>query len=1047
MNNKHFLLPMISLVACTATASADANQAPTTATCHPTVYVTSATAQTARRNMREHAWARKVADNITSEARWWLNKPDDWILKQVPGPGACYAYGFSGCPICGGSLGIWASAKAAFEDPGHVLCSNGHRLPDKDHPDSGTGYRGKDGRVHYFVGSYNAWVMERLTFGGLNSLSNAYFITGDETYARKAAMLLDAIANVYPDCDIGSWDYPEEHNTGRFHRPQYQVARVLIYYVGDYDMLYNSPALDEPSIRKGMTRRQNIEENLLRNGGKYCMDQSQRGALHNGEADYLRGVLAVGVCLGIDEWVRWPVKGPFGIMSMLENNLGRDGTYYEAASGYSDHARHLYVTFAEPLLNYRGPVFPNGFNLYQHPKFAGYMRLHNLKTNVTGLPAVYGDQAPMARGFKQTDRPFDRSDYMCLEHLYSAATTGAEREELAGLLLWMAEGNVDKVRQSPLDPVWLLCHAENVTKPARNEAPELAGRIVKPDFLGQKGLAFLRCGEAPEAQAALLRFGPSLNHGHFDDLALSYYAKGYDMTYHLGYALGSAHVYVGLAKQTAGHNTVVVNERSQGGDGQANGTGGSLTMFADLPTAKVAQASCPLPYRGQNIDVYDRCVALISDPTTTHTYLVDVFRVGGGKQHDYSFHGLGDSARFGGLNLGAAEKGSVAGPDISWGDKILVDGDIEGYPGKFYWNAPPGNGYGFMVKPQRAEPKSAWSADWAIGTSGTRMRLNMPAGVADEVITAVGPGITKTLPQARFILARRKGENLRSEFIAAIEPHEGSPLVESVERLQVTNPGTTFPAVALLVHLKNKTDDLIYSAPDTESREAGGFTIGARFAHMRLKDGKPAALAMSGARAFRGKGTNIQTPASGWSGTINTIEPGAGIITCAAALPADGSLRGKTIVFSNPGYSRSSAYRIKNVEKQAAGSRILLNETCILGKGIADETSGSHTIVSSIIHEYAKPLWRNGDTRFFQGKRVQGESGASTHVRSAVTSLTLELDVDDPTVFRKGEAFYYHDLQPGDTFTVDNSVSVTNLDSSNPIVNADVGMKAISGSE
>ena len=41
---------------------------------------------------------------------------------------------------------------------------NGHVLPDDDHPDEGEGYTGPDGRIHYFVGSYNAWVTETLQF-------------------------------------------------------------------------------------------------------------------------------------------------------------------------------------------------------------------------------------------------------------------------------------------------------------------------------------------------------------------------------------------------------------------------------------------------------------------------------------------------------------------------------------------------------------------------------------------------------------------------------------------------------------------------------------------------------------------------------------------------------------------------------------------------------------------------------------------------------------------------------------------------------------------
>ena len=277
-----------------------------------------------------------------------------------PAAGACFAYGFTGCPICGTSWGTWGGAHASFDQPGHVTCAHGHTLPDAEHPDPGTGYVGKDKRIHYFVGSYNAWAVETLTFKAADNLAYAYTLTGDERLRRQGRLILDALAAIYPGCDKGSWDYPSHPPSGRFNRPWYQVARVLVHYVDQYDQIFASPSLDAPSLKPGLTRRQNIETNLLQNGAAYCYAQSQAGGLHNGEADYVRGALAVGACLGMPEYVRWAVDGPFGIYSMLENNLDRDGQYFETSTLYAGHSRGLYLTFADPLLNYRGSAYPAG---------------------------------------------------------------------------------------------------------------------------------------------------------------------------------------------------------------------------------------------------------------------------------------------------------------------------------------------------------------------------------------------------------------------------------------------------------------------------------------------------------------------------------------------------------------------------------------------------------------------------------------------------------------------------------------------------------------
>ena len=555
----------------------------------------------------------------------------------MPGAGACFAYGFTGCPICGANWGTWGGACASFDNPGRVKCAKGHTLPDAEHADPGTGYIGKDKRVHYFVGSYNAWAVETLTFKAADNLAYAYTLTGDERYAAKASLILDALASIYPACNKGSWDYPSRPPSGRFNRPWYQVARVLVHYVDQYDQLCASPSLDAPSLAPGLTRRQNIETNLLRNGAAYCYAQSRAGGLHNGEADYVRGSLAVGVCLGIPEYVRWAVDGPFGIYSMVENNLDRDGQYFETSTLYASHARELYLTFADPLLNYRGSAYPQGVNLYQHPKFRRLLQLLNSSLNCNGHLPRFGDSGPDPLRIAPPSRPFDAADYSSLERLYARTADSAAQRQLAALLNWLAEGDADRTRAErsaaqrlPGSAVpwvgnrdverayadleerrWLLFHARPLPEATEPPPAEYLRQLSGCGLFGQKGIGILRQGAGPTAQALLLRFGPSLNHGHQDDLNLNFFARGYELTYDLGYGLGSTHTQVGWSRQSASHNLVVVNERSQGQD--ATGSGGSLHLLADLPTLKLIEASSESSYAGQGVKLYRRTLALVDD--------------------------------------------------------------------------------------------------------------------------------------------------------------------------------------------------------------------------------------------------------------------------------------------------------------------------------------------------------------------------------------------------------------------------------------------------
>jgi len=1031
------LCGLSALCAVSASSAAPANDR--SATPHPTVYLTREDIQLAKTNIARFPWARETADSIQHQADSWLAKPDDWFLHNMPAAGACFAYGFTGCPICGANWGTWGGAQASFDQPGRVTCAKGHTLPDAEHPDAGTGYVGQDKRIHYFVGSYNAWVVETLTSKAADNLAYAYTLTGDERYAAKASLILDALAAIYPACDKGSWDYPSHPPSGRFDRPWYQVARVLVHYVDQYDQIFGSAALDTPSLKPGLTRRENIETNLLRNGAAYCYKESQAGGLNNGEADYVRGSLAVGVCLDLPEYVRWAVDGPYGIYSMLENNLDRDGQYFETSTLYASHARSLYLTFADPLFNYRGSAYPQGVNLYQHPKFRRYLQLLDSSLNCAGHLPRFGDSGPDAVRVVPPARPFDASDYSALERLYARTADPAGQQKLAALLSWLADGDArstraDRAAAQPSrsasvpwlanrdtersyaafeEKRWLLFHARPLPEAQAPLPAEFLRQLTGCSLFGQKGVGILRQGSGPTAQALLLRFGPSLNHGHRDDLNINFFARGYELTYDLGYGLGSTHTQVGWSRQTASHNLVVVNERSQGEGG--GGSGGSLHLFADLPGLKLIEASSESSYAGQGVTLYRRTLALVGDQSGG--YALDLFRVKGGSQHDYLFHTLTDHAELTGVSLGAEELGSLAGTNICWGAQQLNDGDIAGHPNQPYWTPPPGNGYGFLTKPRHGQAAGGWSAQWAVdATNG--VRLFMAAQPGTEVITALAPGIYPKLPKARYVIARRKGPDLESQFAAVIEPNDGTSLIGKVEQLEIAGPAGGIPPVALSIVKRDSTTDLVYSSADTSARRVGDFTFAGRFIHAQIKEGKLLSLSLVGAKQFQGLGWRVQPERDSWEGPVSAIDYESNVITTLARLPADGSLSGQVIVFDNPHYSRTTAYRIVRVEAAAGKTRIHLDGTLLLGKGVVGTVKDAQTLTSLIPHEYARTVVSRDGSGFFQGKRIRTDTGASAEIVSVRSGKPMSLTVQSTEGFHAGDVFHYDDVQPGDHFTI-----------------------------
>jgi hypothetical protein len=897
------------------------------------------------------------------------------------------------------------------------------------------------------VGSYNAWVVETLTFKALENLVYAYSLTGDERYASKASVILDALGAIYPACHKGAWDYPSTPPSGRLNRPWYQASRVLIHYVDQYDQLFNSPSLDLPSVVSGLTRRHNIEKNLLLDGGAYCFEKSKAGSLHNGEADYERGTLAVGVCLGIPEYVRWAAEGPYGVRSLLGNDIDRDGGYYETTPMYADHTRELDFTFAEPLLNYRGSAYPSGLDIYRDPKFQLFLLPHNLPTKAAGHLPRFGDAPPDLKKRKILEGPFDRSDYDFLEKLYGRTTDASLKQEAAALLNWLAPGDIDAKRKlqstgdlsgltipdrrisagfsmyrEPGDDLgggftermWVLFHAGEPPKTDGRLPAKWQRRILGSDFMGQKGIAILRAGEGESSEGLFLRYGPSLNHGHYDDLNINYIARGYEMTYDLGYGRSAAtQTQSNWARQTASHNVVVVDEASQIESGE---TGGSLEGFVESPLVRAAEASSNLCYAKQGVCLYRRLAALIGEGEDI--YLLDIFRVRGGRQHDYVFHALSDDFRIDGVSLGPEEPGSLAGPDINWSAAQLADGDIAGHPNDWNWLAPPGNGYGFLAKPRRGQPASSWDAEWALDPQ-SRLRLVMAATPGTEVIEARANGLYPHYPKSRYVLARRRGENLASEFIAAIEPYGAAPKVLSIERLPLDPPEGQIAPVGVKVTRRDGVVDYVFSAADDIIRRTqDGITVAGRFVHARITEGRLEGLTLAGVKEFSAFGKTFKPEAAAWRGKIAAVDVEKNMVTTSAALPADGSLDGAAIYFSNPSYTRNTAYRIVKVEKAGAGSRVHLHASVGLGFGRVEAVLDSRTLTSSIPHEYANSVRRANGSGFFNGKRMRGATGAATKIVSVRYGIPMTLTVESSSGFKPGDIFYYDDIQPGDSFDI-----------------------------
>jgi hypothetical protein len=973
---------------------------------HPTVYLSKQDIVRARENRDRYPWAETAAKDLLAEADKWAGMSDDQLVKLIPPAKSCYAYGFSGCPVCGGKLAAWwgQGGVASLDDPAHIKCDNGHRLPDEAHPDAGEGWTDKDGKKFYFVGTYNSFVIDTLTTA-TTKLCLAYALSGEEKYALKAALILDHLARIYPTSETGSWDYPSTPPSGRFNRPWYQVARTLVFYANQYDILMMGEALKQPSSSPGMTRRENIEKNLLLNGAAYCYRQSViHPALHNGQADYIRGPMAVGVAMGIPQYIAWGADGPYSVRVMIQNNVDRDGQYYETSSLYSNHARALYMDMAEILQRYTDAAHPDGIHLWRDPAFVSFNLLPRTRMDCAGLSPNLGDDAPNLKR-APTTRAADSYDLMMLERLRAMNRDPELAKKLDRTLVAASFGRVDEARSAHKDSDWLLFHAAAVPEEtASTDATPLVHpltniAVTKSDLLSQKGLAILRAGDGPDARAATLRFGPTLNHGHLDEMNLNLYARGYEMSYDLGYNLGSTHTQVGWAHTTASHNLVLVDETPQLRSGRA---GGTVERFLSRPGVSMVQTNDPACYQGQGVTRYARMVAMI-DASPKLSYLVDIFHVEGGKKHDYIFHALSSDISTEGLKLGEAQAGSLAGKDIHWGDRIGVDGDVIGMPNKPYWNPPPGNGFGFLMNPRSAKTSDAWSATWTIDKKeSARLRLTMLPIKDADVVTCEAPGLYPTMPKSAYVLARRNGEKLRSTFTSVIEPFGEQRAIRSITPLG----GDGESVVAMKIELVDGSIHYVMwsEQPGKWSWKDGGRTI-----------------AFEGGFALqRSDGSRCEVPAANeMIGTIERVDYEACILYTKARLAEGNALSGQFLFVGNPAYAQDSAYRIDHVATDGDLTAIHLAPTRLtLGRGHLEVAPTDGKVLANIVPlEYAKSVGGKA-SGFFRGKRVTNGDGSAEGRIEQVAGDGLTITLDRPAGFAAGDDVVIYDVSAGDSLRV-----------------------------
>lgn len=423
---------------------------------------TDAKVAAARENIEKYSWAKALKDQAVAQADkyialgnefWWnivstQNVPRSFAVNQEYGCPICgkVIYTTNGsypwimdpvkapwkleCPVCStkfptndfeayykGGLDVNGNfdpvkAKAHNDE----LIANGGKgnlvnvlYPDKPENwgvDDGYGFidNANGGKKYTFIAYYNHWGLWYNVAGvgiiqsALDSLRDAYLYTGDEKYARTGTILLDRIADIYPDMDLSKFNWNDgflnSHGGTGLGKVLGSIWETVLVpsFIRAYDAFY--PGMDDqetisflsaksaqyklenPKTTAAAIRR-NIEDNIVRQvvpGVKNCQLEGNTG-MH--QSCVALAAVVLNTFPETKDWLDFDFKegellsGPRrvtggDILPILVNEVDRDGQGNEAAPHYNYLWLDQLGQVADVLDGYEGY---QGADLYKNPKY------------------------------------------------------------------------------------------------------------------------------------------------------------------------------------------------------------------------------------------------------------------------------------------------------------------------------------------------------------------------------------------------------------------------------------------------------------------------------------------------------------------------------------------------------------------------------------------------------------------------------------------------------------------------------------------------------
>jgi hypothetical protein len=871
----------------------------------------------ARENLARYDWAKTQLDEARNAVQWVLEMPDEELWEFIPPaeqPRALNVRFGVGCPVHGAEVFKVGGHYPWIMDrnlPFKVKCPVGGEIyPSNDfkawgkqdaldtrqkYVDDGNGWIDEEGNHYWFVGHYIFWQRwRRDILPVIPQLAFVYELTGDAHYAHKAAVMLARVASEYPKMDYRTQSYhngrfPSGYN-GKILDLDWEGGGTVVPLTTAYDHIYDALGPDAELAKflagKGISNaREFIEANFLQEAARAI----EANIIH-GNMNYQNQLALVATALDnrdpakgltTEQMVDWIMHGGGEMNTLLYNGVSRDGAGSEESIGYTTIWTRSFFDLAEKLK-------PLGYDLLANPRLKKMADFYIQTTVADKFSPRIGDSGG---------------------GMLAGATP-----------VWNAEILFDAYKFWP-DPIYAKAlNRIGWPKPSLYEKPEALDKIkkdaasfgtdlgLKTRDLGGYGLCVLESGEGDNRRAVSMFYGSSgAWHGHLDRLNIEMWSHGKDVLPEIGYPLHWGYKADYWTRSTPSHYCVLIDEERQKGK-----FAGHLNLLATSPEIQVMDASAEDAYRDK-ASLYRRTVAMV-DVSPEDSYLVDIFRVKGGKVHDYSFHGL-PFGEFGvtGLDLGPAQqKGTLMGEDVEFGK--VFDGMKTA-------------GYQYLFNVRRGRPAGKWSANWLLKDMGLGLRMTMLPGCADEVIVADSqPDLKPGYPEKmEYVLARRNGGE--SAYVSIIEPYQGKLVVRRVQPLQSLDKTGAEGFAGVRVDCKGRTDYILSSLRISDV----GLRIGANEPEKDIvfhgefgaitedAEGLRAMFLVNG-RELRKGGYGIRAPGP-IRAKVRSVDYRGNSITLDQKLPIPDAVVGQVVIISNSQHSTS--YTVTKVETK--GKRSILH--------------------------------------------------------------------------------------------------------------------------